>query len=68
MITTQRVMVCWHARNASRCAAGEKIKQAGKREGGAVNAGGKEEEDSRGKISAEDAGGQAWINNVSMGW
>ena len=63
----KRVMVCGHARNASRCAAGEKIKQEGKRGGGAVNAGGKEEEANRGKISAKNAGGQAWINNVSMG-
>ena len=63
----KRVMACGHARDASGCAAGEKIKQAEKQEG-AVNAGGKKEEVSRGKTSAKNAGGQAWINNVSMGW
>ena len=45
----------------------EKIKQTGKKEGGAVDAGGKEEGARRGKRGAKNAGGQAWINNVSMG-
>jgi hypothetical protein len=40
----------------------------GKREGGAVIEGGKEEGANRGKRSAKNAGGQAWINNISMGW